>query len=148
MDPLENQLGPNISRERVGLLSSRQGCVSGERASFSSRLPHAASNHAWCESVSVQNLTKTRMALLRLPLQRLCGLRQGELKCLQAAFRPQLVHIHRLQCCSTRLTHSAAQPKITENAGIEQRKAVGQQLREEWSRYSRHSYSVDDISQH
>ena len=79
------------------------------------------------------------MALSRLPLRRLCGLGQRELACLRAPVHSQFLNTRRLQLQGgSRLTHgAAAQSKIIEGAASEQQKAVGQQLREEWARYSR-----------
>ncbi|KAK4152245.1 tRNA synthetases class II-domain-containing protein [Chaetomidium leptoderma] len=72
----------------------------------------------------------------RVPLRRLCGLGQRELRCFGTYSRPQLVHARPLQSVS-RLTHTAtAQSRATKDGGFEQQKTVGQNLREEWARYN------------
>jgi hypothetical protein len=103
------------------------------RCCILSRLSHVL--HEVSNSLTKPSLTQKRMALSRIPLRRLGALGQRELGCLRGPLRPQLVHINRTQSC-TRLTHSAAaQSKVAESVGSDQ-KTVGQQLREEWARYS------------
>ncbi|KAL2161417.1 hypothetical protein VTH06DRAFT_7978 [Thermothelomyces fergusii] len=74
------------------------------------------------------------MAIPQAPLRRLGAVGQRQLGSLRVPFRPQLLHFKRLQVC-TRLTHSAAQSKTAQSVGSDQER-VGQQLREEWSRYN------------
>ncbi|AEO54047.1 hypothetical protein MYCTH_2075799 [Thermothelomyces thermophilus ATCC 42464] len=74
------------------------------------------------------------MALPQASLRRLGAVGQRQLGGLRVPLRPQLLHLGRFQVC-TRLTHSAAQSKAAEGVTPDQ-KAVGQQLREEWSRYN------------
>ncbi|KAH6845325.1 tRNA synthetases class II-domain-containing protein [Chaetomium sp. MPI-CAGE-AT-0009] len=74
------------------------------------------------------------MASLQVTMRGLRALGQGHLRYLRGPFHPQFIYIKRSQICR-RLTQSAAHSQATETAGID-RKAVGQQLREEWARYN------------
>ncbi len=98
----------------------------------------------WREKKSWGRVWQKGMALPRLPLRRLCGVRHQELRCLRGpssraviplTIHPQLAHISQLpQLSQLRLTHgTAAQP---DTAKIDKQKALGKQLREEWSTYS------------
>ncbi|KAL2199892.1 tRNA synthetases class II-domain-containing protein [Corynascus similis CBS 632.67] len=74
------------------------------------------------------------MALLQAPLRRLGAVSQRQLNRFQGHLPSQSLHISRSHIC-TRLTHSDAQSKAAESVDLNQ-KTVGQQLREEWSRYN------------
>ncbi|KAJ4295944.1 aspartate--tRNA ligase msd1 [Collariella sp. IMI 366227] len=74
------------------------------------------------------------MALPQAALRRLCGLGQRGLRQQRRPLCPQLVHVSKLDVSSHRLIHTS-QPRRAETAAHDQ-KTIGQQLREEWSRYN------------
>ncbi|KAL2022741.1 hypothetical protein VTK56DRAFT_4557 [Thermocarpiscus australiensis] len=89
------------------------------------------------EQLASSTFHRRRMAIPRFLPKRLPGLGQGELRCCRPFSPRQLVNIHSLPASRRRLTHSAQSQgtEPAESASHEQ-KTVGQQLREEWAKYS------------
>ncbi|EAQ92661.1 hypothetical protein CHGG_00896 [Chaetomium globosum CBS 148.51] len=77
------------------------------------------------------------MAMIQVPVRGIRTLSQRNFRCLRGLLSPQSVYINRSQTCRhlTQNTASATHSHFTKNVDPD-RKAVGQQLREEWARYN------------
>lgn len=79
-----------------------------------------------------------RMALFRVPLRRLSGLGQQELRGCRSPFRPQLAGVRSLQSsCHLKRDSRSAKKSQTPEDSIERAEQKAASLRKEWVKFSR-----------